>query len=91
MARRKPVLAKWKIKGNEESIGRFAWAVSPSTLGYMEPRRGKADETGSVDESGMLQPSFEHRTSSKTEMEPSSPGEDRIGEDGYAPLAIKLP
>lgn len=44
----------------------------------MEPCRGKADETGSVDKPGMLQPWFEHRTSSKT-IESSSHGEDGIG------------
>lgn len=58
----------------------------------MEPRRGKADETGSVDkpEPGMLQPSFVPTSNivrHDRDGAPSSPREDGIG----APLAIKLP
>lgn len=51
MARRKPVLAKWKIKGNEKSIGRFAWADARI---YGAVSGQGRDETGSVDKPGML-------------------------------------
>lgn len=90
VARRKPVLAKWKIKGNEKSIGRFAWAdarIYGAVSGqgwWNRERRQAGDVAAMVRASNIVQD--DRILLSRRRWDRSLPIED-----GYVPLAIKLP